>query len=116
MLPEAGRHAGDLARRVTQEIESVDGFRQDLLQRHEAGAAALPALGNLEHALLREIDDFADRPPFRRVRAGRDVAADLDELAQHRVVAHDTPVSANVGRARRVLDEPREIRQPAGRL
>ena len=101
---------------MTQEIESIDGLRQDLLQRHEAGAAALPALGDLEYALLGAIDDLGCRPPFRRVSAGRDVAADLDELAQHRVVADDAPVGANVGRARRVLDEAREIRQPAGRL
>ena len=75
-----------------------------------------PALGDLEYALLGAIDDLGCRPPFRRVSARRDVAADLDELAQHRVVAHDAPVGANVGRARRVLDEAREIRQPAGRF
>ena len=50
------------------------------------------------------------------MRAGRDVAADLDELTQHRVVADDARIGPNVGRARRVLDEPREIRKPAGRL
>ena len=80
------------------------------------GAAPLPALGDLEHALLGAIDDLGGREPLGRVRARRDVAADLDELAQHRVVADDARVGADVGRARRVLDEAREIRQAARRL
>ena len=82
----------------------------------EAGAAALPAIGDLEDALLREVHDLGDRQSFRSVRARRDVAADLDELPQHRAVAHDVRVGANVRSARHVLDEPSEIRKTARSL
>ncbi len=111
-----GRNAGDVARRVAQHVEPVDGLRQNLLQRDEAGAAALAAVGDLEHALLGEIDDLVDREPFARVRARGDVAADLDEPPEHRTLANDARVGADVRGARRVLDEASEIREPAGRF
>ena len=79
----------------------------------EAGTAP-PAFGDLEHALLRAIDDVGSTvSPSVDVRARRDIAADLDELPQHRVVAHDARVGADVRGARRVLARAaRDSRRP----
>ena len=74
------------------------------------------AFRDLEHALLGEIDDLFDRETLRRMRARRDVAADLDEPAQHRALAHDLRIRADVRCTRRVLDEPSEIRDAAASL
>ena len=82
----------------------------------EAGAAALTAIGDLEHALLGEVDELGDGSALVAMRARRDVAADLDELPQHRVLAHDARVGADVRGARRLLDEPRQVVEAAGRL
>ena len=115
-LGEAGRDARDVARRMAQRVEPVDRPRQDLLERREARAAPVAAVRDLEHSLLREIDDLLDRESLRRVRARRDVAADLDQPPQQRSLAHDPRVRADVRGARRVLDEARKVRQPARRL
>ena len=77
---------------MAQEVEAVDRLRQNLFQRHEARAAPVAALRDLEHALLGAIDNLGRCEALGRVRARGDVAADLDEVAQHRVVAHDARV------------------------
>jgi hypothetical protein len=64
---------------VAQEIEPIDRLRQDLLERHEARAAPLSVLGDLEHTLLGAVDDLGGREPFCRMSARCDVAADFDE-------------------------------------
>ncbi len=114
-LGEAGRHAGDIALRVAQHVEPVDRLRQDVLQRREPRPAPA-AFRDLEHPLLGEIDDLFDRETLRRMRARRDVAPDLDEPAQHRALAHDPRIRADVRCTRRVLDEPSEIRDAAASL
>ena len=47
-LAESGGDTRDVARRVTQEIDTIDRVRQDLLERYEAGTAPRATLGDLE--------------------------------------------------------------------
>src|SRR5690606_3526977 len=87
-----------------------------MLDRDEARAAPFAPIRDLEHALLGEVDELLHRAAFRIVGARRDVAADLDELPQHRMLADDLRVRANIRRARRLLDQAREIVEAAGGL
>ena len=73
------------------------------------------------HALLADakdlalgvVEDLRDRPALRIERAGRDLVARGDELAQHRALANDLGVAADVGRARHALRERVEVDQAA---
>src|SRR5690606_1407426 len=108
--------AGDLAVGMAKDVEPIDRLRQDMLDRDEPGAAALAPVRDLEHALLREVDELLDRAPLRIVSARGDIAADLDQLPEHRPLADDPRVRADIRRTRRLLDELREIVEAAGRF
>jgi hypothetical protein len=112
---EASRDARDVAFRMTEYVESVDGAGQDFLERLEARPART-AVGNLEDTLLCEIYEFGNRPALGRVSAGGNIAADLNELPQHGMVAHDARIGADIGRAWSFLDEAGEIINAAGRF
>jgi len=77
-LFEARGYAGQFAFGVIEHIDAIDGRGQDALQLHDA-RTPLSALGQLEHALLRAFDELRCRAALRVVRAGRDLAADLDQ-------------------------------------
>jgi hypothetical protein len=112
-LREARGHPRDVAARMAQHVQAIDRMRQDLLDRDETRAAAVPAVRDFEYALLGEVDELADAAALVAMHARGDVAADTDELAQHRVLAHDLRVGAHIGGARRLLDEARDVVETA---
>ena len=61
-----------------------------------------PRLGDLEHRALGLIDHLARFAAFRLERRADDEIAGGDELAQHRALAHDVRIGADIGGGGRI--------------
>ncbi len=110
---ESGCDAGHLAVGVIQLVDAIDHVRQNALDRSESDFAARTALGDFEHRALGFIDDFARFAPFRLERRADDEIARGDELAQHRALAHDVRIGANVGGGGRIARQRSQVGQAA---
>src|SRR3546814_16776918 len=83
--------------------------------RHEVGAPARAGLGDREHLLLGAGEDLAAFATLGLEAVVDDARADLDQLPQHRLVAHDLGVGGDVGGRRRGAGEFDQV-GPAGNL
>ena len=99
-----------------QQVESIDDRAELVLQRDEAAARLVAALGDLEHAPLGFVDELARIAAFGIVGARGDLAADADQATQRRALAHGIGVGAHVGGARRVAHQAGEVDESAGFL
>ena len=94
-------------------VDAIDDARQHALDGNETDLAARSALRDLEHRAFRVVDDFARFAPLGLECAADDQIAGGDELPQHRALADDVGIGADVGRRRRVARERAQIGQPA---
>ena len=94
-------------------VDAIDDARQHGLDRDETDLAARTALGDFEHGALGVVDDFARLAAFRFERADDDLVARCNELAQHRTLAHDVGIGADVGGSRRIARERTQVGEPS---
>ena len=90
---EARRRAGDLLALARELLELVELDVEDVVDRAEVLAAVL--VRDLEDRALGDVDELARRRVVR-VDAGLDLVRGAQQPAQHRVLAHDPRVLADV--------------------
>src|SRR5690606_13750430 len=100
-LGVAGPQAGDVAAALEALLQHLEGVAQRGVEAGEVGAAAGAGLGDGEHLLLGAGQQLGAVAAFRLEAVVDDLGADLDQLPQHRLVAHDLGVGADVGGRRR---------------
>ncbi len=111
---EAGAHAGDVLGAVlVQLVDAVDQLHDELVHALEALARARAFLADVEDLALGLVEDLRDRPALRVEGVGGDLVARRDQLAQHRALAHDLGIAADVGRARHALRQRIQVDQAA---
>ncbi len=111
----------DQPRRKTRDavagVAGDDGVFRVLDELNHSGrsAAGFFAVGaHLEHGALSSVKQFFRRATLRPVAQICYIAADTDQPAQHRSLAHDLRIGQNVGCTRRIVGERAQISQPAG--
>jgi hypothetical protein len=113
-LVEAGANAGDLLGAVlVQLVDTVDQLDHQLVHALEVLAGARALLADAKDPALGVVEDLRDRTALRIECARRDLVARLDELAQHRALANDLGVAADVRRARHALRQRVEVDEAA---
>ena len=112
---EAGRHTCHIRRvgALEQFLDTLDHLRQQRLDLDEALPAARAFLGDAEHAALGFVEDLFGIASRRVQCTGGDLVTRRDQPAQHRALAHDLGIAANIGRRRRVLRQRAEVGKPA---
>jgi hypothetical protein len=75
-----------------------------------------PFLADVEDLALGLVEDLRHRSALRIERRGGDLVARRHQLSQHRALAHDLGVAADVGGARHALRQGVEVGQPAAFL
>ena len=111
---EAGADAGHfLGAVLVQLVDAVDQLDDELVHALEALARARSLLADAKDLALGVVEDLRHRPALRIEGAGRDLVARGDELPQHRSLANDLGVAADVGRARHALRQRIEVHQAA---
>ncbi|MNS60687.1 hypothetical protein D3C72_936950 [compost metagenome] len=106
----AGHVSGGIA--VVQLIDPLHHLRQQRLDFLEAFLAPRALFGNRKNLGFCLIKQFAHLAALRRESGRGNVVRHGDQLAQHRALAHDFRVAADIGRARRVLRQGVQVGQP----
>ena len=112
-VDEAGRHPGDIVRVVGHLGHAIEQIDHQRVHRLEALLHAGALLADVEHLLFSLVEDLGDLGALGVEGPGRDVVADLDQLAQDRALAHDLGVAADIGRARHILGQLVQVGQAA---
>jgi hypothetical protein len=100
-IGETGGQAGDGTLAGVSLLQDAERIPDRAAHRDEALASTGAGLGDPEHALLGRFQHFAAATPFGLEAIIGDVRANIDQLPQNRLLAHDVGVGGDVGRARR---------------
>src|SRR5690606_34933484 len=100
-LGVAGGQAGDPAAVREAGLQDIECLGHGRVDRHEVAAPACAGLGDREHLLFGTGEDLAAVAAVGLETVVDDAGADLDQLPQHRLVAHNLGVGGDVRRRRR---------------
>jgi hypothetical protein len=115
-IGEAGAQAGEGLVLLEQGLDAVHRLGEQVLDGLETAAPLGPLLGDLEDLALGLVEQLAALAPLGLKALIGDLGAHLDQLAQHRVLAHDVRIGADVGGARGVLRQGADVGEAAGIL
>ena len=94
---------------VLQVVEPLQRKTHHLLDVSVAGPGAHALLGNRVHLLFGDLEQLLAAVTGRIERRIGDLAADLDQLSQHRLFAHDLGIAGDVGPAGCFVGEHRQV-------
>ena len=111
---EAGAHPRHFFGAVLMQfVDAVDQLNDQRVHALEALPRARALLADLEDHAFGFVEDLRHRTALRIERVGRDLVARRDELAQHRALANDLGVAAQVGGTWHALRECVQVDETA---